>query len=131
MSVEVTRGRPGKSNDNPRVEQKNDTHVRKLLGYCRIDQESLIKEINELYEASNLLNNFFCTNHKLVFKERRGSHYYRKYDNPTTPCQKLLASGALNELEKTHLTEIMISLDPYKLNKLIEAKQRSILRRLR
>jgi len=40
-------------------------------------------------------------------------------------------SGALNELEKTHLTEIMINLDPYKLNKLIEAKQRSILRKLR
>lgn len=131
VPVAVTRGRPGKSNDNPHVEQKNDTHVRKLLGYGRVDQESLIKEMNELYEASNLLNNFFCTNHKLVFKERRGSHYYRKYDNPTTPCQKLLASGALNELEKTHLTEIMINLDPYKLNKLIEAKQRSILRRLR
>jgi hypothetical protein len=129
--VAVTRGRPGKSNDNPHVEQKNDTHVRKLLGYGRIEQESLVKEMNELYEASSLLNNFFCTNHKLAYKERRGARYYRKYDKPTTPCQKLLAAGTLNELEKTHLTEIMTNLDPYKLNKLIDAKQRSILRKLR
>jgi len=131
VPVTVTRSRPGRSNDNPHVEQKNDTHVRKLLGYGRIDRESLIDEMNELYEASNLLNNFFCTNHKLVFKERRGSRYYRKYDKPITPCQRLLNSDALNELENTHLTEMMINLDPYKLNKLIESKQRSILRKIR
>jgi len=131
VPVEVTRGRPGKSNDNPHVEQKNNTHVRQLLGFGRIEQQSLVGEINALYDASNLLNNFFCANRRLVFKERRGSRYYKKYDEPSTPCQRLLASGALNELQRTHLTEIMISLNPYKLSTLIEAKQRSILRMVR
>jgi hypothetical protein len=131
VPIEFTRGRPGRCNDNPHVEQKNDTHVRKLLGYSRINQKSLIHEMNELYEASNLLNNFFCTNHKLIFKERRGASYYKKYDKPITPCQRLLASDSLSQLQKTHLTEVMINLDPYKLNKLIDAKVRSILGKLR
>jgi len=117
--VEITRGRPGRSNDNPHVEQKNYTHVRKLLGYQRIDDESLVKDINELYKAANLLNNFFCANRKLVFKERRGSKYYKRYDDPATPCQRLLASGQLTEPQKTHLTEVQINLDPYKLRQLL------------
>lgn len=131
IPVEITRGRPGRSNDNPHVEQKNYTHVRKLLGYQRIEDESLVKDINELYKAANLLNNFFCANRRLVFKERRGSKYYKKYDDPATPCQRLLASGQLTEPQKTHLTEVQINLDPYKLRQLIDAKSRRIFSKLR
>ena len=131
IPVEMTRGRPGKSNDNPHVEQKNYTHVRKLLGYQRIEEEPLVKDINELYEAANLLNNFFCTNRRLIFKERRGSKYYKKYDDPATPCQRLLASEYLSEPQKTHLIEVQINLDPYKLRRLIDAKLHRIFSKLR
>jgi hypothetical protein len=129
--VEMTRGRSGKSNDNPHVEQKNYTHVRKLLGYQRMEDESLIDLINELYEAANLLNNFFCANRKLIFKERRGSRYYKKYDAPATPCQRLLASDHISQLQKTHLVEMQTNLDPYKLRRLIDAKLRKIFSKLR
>jgi hypothetical protein len=129
--VEITRGRPGRSNDNPHVEQKNYTHVRKLLGYQRIEDESLIKDINELYESANLLNNFFCANRRLIFKERRGSKYYKKYDDPATPCQRLLASNKLTEPQKVHLTEVQINLDPFKLRQFIDAKRRKIFDKLR
>lgn len=131
IPIEMTRGRPGRSNDNPHVEQKNNTHVRKLLGYQRIEDEALLKDINALYEASNLLNNFFCTNRRLVFKERRGSRYYKKYDAPATPCQRLLASEHITELQKTHLIEVQTNLDPYKLRRLIDALQSKIFRKLR
>ena len=129
--VEMTRGRPGKKNDNPHVEQKNYTHVRLLLGWQRIDNPELIKEINEMYEAANLLTNFFCANRHMVHKERRGSRYYKRYDEALTPADRLLASGCLNEAQKIHLTEVRINLDPYKLRRLIDAKQRSIFRKLR
>jgi transposase InsO family protein len=129
--VEMTRGRPGKSNDNPHVEQKNYTHVRLLLGWDRIEKQALIKEINEMYEAANLLTNFFCTNRHLIHKERRGSRYYKRYDKATTPADRLLASESLNEAQKAHLREIKYNLDPYKLRKLIDAKQRTILRAIR
>ena len=129
--VEMTRGRPGAKNDNPHVEQKNHTHVRLLLGWQRIEDPELIKAINEMYEAANLLTNFFCTNRHLVFKERRASKYYKKYDQPLTPCDRLMASKHVTELQKTWLTEVRLNLDPYKLRKLIDAKQRFIFSKLR
>ena len=129
--VEMTRGRPGKKNDNPHVEQKNYTHVRLLLGWDRIENRALIKEINQMYEAANLLTNFFCANRHLVYKERRGSRYYKRYDEPTTPADRLLASESLNEAQRTHLCAIRCNLDPYQLRKFIDAKQRSIFRKLR
>jgi len=131
VPVQMTRGRSGKKNDNPHVEQKNNTHVRLLLGYQRIEDQSLIKDINLLYEASNLLNNFFCANRRLVFKERRGSRYYKRYDQPATPCQRLLDSGRLNEAQLTHLAEVHGNLDPYKLRTLIDAKLDLIFKKLR
>lgn len=129
--VTMTRGRSGHGNDNPHVEQKNYTHVRLLLGYQRIEDPELIKAINQLYEAFNLMNNFFCATRKLILKERRGSKYYKKYDKPATPCDRLLASKHINELQKTHLTEKKINLDPYKLRMLIDTKQKEILDQLR
>ena len=129
--VAMTRGRPGAKNDCPHVEQKNHTHVRLLLGWQRIENPELIKEINEMYEAANLLTNFFCANRHMVFKERRGSKYYKKYDDALTPCDRLLASEHVTELQKTWLTEVRLNLDPYKLRQLIDAKQRSIFRKLR
>ena len=129
--VHMTRGRPGRKNDNPHVEQKNYTHVRLLLGYQRIEDPALIKDLNDLYAAANLLNNFFCSNRRLIFKERRGSRYYKKYDAPATPCQRLLASGHINEAQVTHLTDVMINLDPYELRTFIDAKRQAIFRKLR
>ena len=130
-AVEMTRGRPGKSNDNPHVEQKNRTHVRCLLGYDRIENPDLVKLINELYEVTGLFNNYFCANRKLTFKEKRGAKYYKRYDEPTTPCDRLLASPEVTEPQKTHLTEVKLNLDPYKLRSQIDAKQSRILRALR
>ena len=127
----MTRGRPGAKNDNPHVEQKNYTHVRLLLGWQRIEKPELIKEINQMYEAANLLTNFFCANRHLVHKERRGSRYYKRYDEPQTPADRLLQSDCLNEAQKIHLTELRSNLDPYKLRKIIDTKQRSIFSKLR
>ena len=129
--VQMTRGRPGKKNDNPHVEQKNYTHVRLLLGYQRIDNPALIKDLNDLYAAANLLNNFFCSGRRLILKERRGSRYYKKYDEPATPCERLLASAQINEAQRTHLTDVRINLNPYELRTFIDTKREAIFRKLR
>ena len=129
--VSMTRGRAGKKNDNPHVEQKNYTHVRLLLGYQRIEDPTLLRDINALYEAANLLNNFFGANRRLIFKERRGARYYKRYDPPATPSERLSASGHLNEAQLTHLTEVRLNLDPYALRTFIDAKRNAILNKLR
>lgn len=131
IPVEMTRGRAGKKNDNPHVEQKNYTHVRLLLGYQRIGIAALVPDINKLYEAANLLSNFFCASRKLIFKERRGSRYYKRYDAPATPAERLLASGILGPDEGAALAATLRTLDPYKLRAQIDAQRDAIFTALR
>ena len=127
----MTRGRPGRANDNPHVEQKNNTHVRLLLGYQRIEDPELIKDINQLYEAANFLQNYFLTSMRLTFKERRGARYHRRHDDVATPYQRLMDHSDTTELQKTHLTEVKCNLDPYKLRTQIDALQSKIFKKLR
>jgi len=129
--ISLTRGRPRHGNDQAHVEQKNWSHVRLLLGYQRIEDPSLVPKINELYRAWALFNNFFCTNLKLVAKMKVGSRYKKKYDDPKTPYQRLMESEHINEAQKTYLTEIYCNLNPFKLKKQIDYKQRQILNALR
>ncbi|MDR7556047.1 MAG: transposase family protein [Armatimonadota bacterium] len=49
--IQFTRSRPYKKDDNAHVEQKNWTHVRKLLGWDRYDSPDALAAINDLYRA--------------------------------------------------------------------------------
>jgi len=49
--VQFTRGRPYKKDDNAHIEQKNWTHVRKLLGWDRYDSPQAVAAINALYRT--------------------------------------------------------------------------------
>jgi len=84
----MTRGRPYKKNDQCYVEQKNYTHVRKLLGYDRLDCPNLKSIVNDLYKNEwSLLQNFFMPQVKLIEKIRVGGKYKRKHSEPKTPFQ--------------------------------------------
>jgi len=76
-------------------------------------------------------NNFFCANLKLIEKVKVGSRYKKKYDDPKTPYQRLLESKHLNQAQKNHLTEVYCNLNPFKLKKQIDYKQRQIFNVLR
>jgi len=81
--IQFTRGRPYKKDDNAHIEQKNWTHVRKLLGYVRYDTPLALAAINDLYRHElRLFQNLFLPSVKLVRKERIGSRLRRRYDAP-------------------------------------------------
>jgi hypothetical protein len=46
---------PYKKDDNAHVEQKNWTHVRKLLGWERYDTAEALQRINSLYERLRIM----------------------------------------------------------------------------
>ncbi len=48
QEIQFTRGRPDKKDDNTHIEQKNWTHVRRLLGYVRYDSPEARETINDL-----------------------------------------------------------------------------------
>src|SRR5262249_30117433 len=76
------------------VEQKNWTHVRKLLGWDRYDGLEALTLINRLYEQLRIFQNLFQPSMKLRTKTRKGSRVIRRYDQPRTPWARLLRAQA-------------------------------------
>jgi hypothetical protein len=73
QGVQFTRGRPYKKDDNAHIEQKNWTHVRKLVGYLRYDTPAAVAALSDLYRHElRLLQNLFLPSVKLRGKERAG-----------------------------------------------------------
>lgn len=116
------RGRPYRKNDQCHVEQKNWTHVRQLFGYGRIDDESLIEFMDEIYEEWNLLQNFFLPQMKLKSKMRLGARYQRQYTEPLTPYSRLIASDKVTSKNKKKLRDLKSSLNPILLKRSLDKK---------
>jgi hypothetical protein len=121
--IQFTRGRPYKKDDNAHIEQKNWTHVRKILGYLRYDSPSALQAINDLYqkELSSMMN-LFQPSVKLVEKSRVGSRLKRTYDLPTTPLDRLLGCKLADPAKLQELKKLRASCDPFKLSQIIEQK---------
>ena len=112
--VKFSRRRPYRKNDAAHVEQKNDTHVRQIFGYERIDHPELIELMNEIYQDYwNPLLNFFCPTMKLIQKLRIGGKVRKYYDNPKTPCDRLLESKKLTPLREAKLSLKRKELNPF------------------
>jgi len=121
--VYFTRSRPYRKNDNAHVEQKNYTHVRQLLGYDRLENPRLVSAVNDLYRSAwEPFHNFFRPCVKLVAKERIGSRYRKRYDQPRTPYQRLIDSGCLSREQSAALRQAKQHLDPFELKSRIEDK---------
>ncbi len=127
--IAFTRSRPYKKDDNAHIEQKNWTHVRKLLGWDRYDSDEALEAINDLYRNEwRLWMNLFQPSVKLVRKVRVGSRLRRVYDPPLTPFDRLLALGQGRTRQLTQLRKLREKLDPFELAETIEHKLESIYR---
>jgi hypothetical protein len=114
--IALTRSRPYRKNDNCFVEQKNYTHVRELFGYERIEDERLVKLMDEIYTNYwNPLQNFFLPNFKLKEKVRIGAKIKKTYDKPMTPYDRLMKSDHLSDTQKRALAERKRELNPFTL----------------
>jgi hypothetical protein len=123
--ITFTRSRPYKKNDNAHIEQKNFTHVRKIIGYARFDTKEQQEMMNALYRNElRLYINFFQPSQKLIKKERIGSKIKRIYDKPKTPYQRVMESEDIAGEVKQRLTEQYERLNPFALKRAIDKKIR-------
>jgi transposase InsO family protein len=123
QKIQLTRGRPYKKDDNAHIEQKNWTHVRKLLGWERYDTHEAVEAINALYSCElRLWLNLFLPSVKLVKKVRIGSKLRRVYDEPRTPLQRVKACREANAEMVAWLEEQRKRLDPFQLARVIDGK---------
>lgn len=119
-----TRSRPEMKNDNAYIEQKNNTHVRKLVGYHRYDQAEQVELMNDLYRNEyRLFTNFFRPMMKIKSKEKINNSVCKKtYDEAKSPYWRLMACGQLSKDEKEKLTALYLSLNPIQLRRAINEK---------
>jgi hypothetical protein len=125
--VAIQRGRPYKKNDQCHVEQKNFTHVRELWGWERMDQKQLIELMNDIYRNEwSMLQNLFFPQMKLQSKLRVGAKYKKKYTEPMTPLERILASPSVAPEVKEKLRKLEQDTNPFELKKSIETKLKVI-----
>ena len=123
QEIQFTRGRPYKKDDNAHIEQKNWTHVRKLLGYVRYDTPAALEAINDLYAHElRLLQNLFLPSVKLLRKERVGARLRRRYDGPRTPFERVEESAQADPRAVAQLRALRARLDPFALAQTIDRK---------
>jgi len=109
--ISFTRSRPYKKNDNCFVEQRNNSVVRRTVGYYRFDTPEQLSLLNALYERLRLYTNYFLPVMRLKEKHRDGSHLTRRYDAPQTSYKRLLQHPDLAQEPKDTLRQEYASLN--------------------
>ncbi len=93
----LTRSRAYKNNDQAWIEQKNGAVVRKLVGYDRLEGETATAALGKLHQVARLYVNLFQPSFKLESKTREGAKVKKKYFDPATPYERLLANSRVTE----------------------------------
>lgn len=125
-NITFTRSRAYRKNDACYVEQKNWSVVRRNVGYARFDTAGELACLNELYEAVREHTNYFMPSARLLSKTREGAKVVKRYDVPTTPYARVLASPLVSEEAKARLTARYETLNPAALKRTITDLQKRL-----
>ena len=121
--IGFTRSRPYKKDDNAHIEQKNWTHVRKLIGWDRYETPESVAALNDLYRNElRLYMNLFQPSVKLIRTERKGARKARRYDEPRTPLDRLAKMPGADPKKVADLLHLRSKLDPFALSRIIRCK---------
>lgn len=111
-----TRSRPYKKNDQATIESKNNHLVRRYAYYWRYDTPEELALLNRLWPLVNdRLNYLVPTKTPIGWDTDSQGRRRRRYDQPTTPCQRLLTAGVLSPAQDAGLRAYRASLNPARL----------------
>jgi hypothetical protein len=119
--IRMSRSRPYKKNDNAWIEQKNWTHVRKVVGYRRYDSARELQLLNQIYALERLYRNFFQPTIKIREKLRIQGRIRRRYEPARTPYQRLLDNRQVPVRLQQQLRAQYEQLNPAQLRRDLEA----------
>ena len=114
-AIDFSHSRSYHKNDCPRVEQRNGSLVRRLIGYDRYTTKAAYQQLQRVYNLLCLHANFFQPICKLVSYERQGSRVIKRYDRAQTAYQRLLALGVLDGPTQERLEQQYLRLNPLQL----------------
>ena len=125
--IELSRSRPGKSNDNMYVEERNGHVIRKTVGYMRLDCCEAVDALNLLYDILTPYLIHFVAVRRTIGKEKVQSWYRRTYEKiPQTPYQRILAHEAVDESVKERLRKEHNLLNPLIMKREIEKRLKAV-----
>lgn len=124
--VRFTRGRSYRKNDQAYVEQRNYLAIRRLVGHDRLNSKEAQRLLHQLYSLLRLQLNFLRPMRKLVSKQRHGAKVVKRYDEPRTPYQRLLAHGSLAPEVLRDLALVHDRLNPAELQRRIATLLRQL-----
>jgi len=118
--IEYTRSRPYHKDDNHLIEGKNNTNIRQVIGYSRLENKKELAIMIELFQAVADLKNYFTPSIKQTSKIRIGGHIQIQRKDIRTACQRLLDSEHTTTEEKEELLRRKKKLNPFLLSKKID-----------
>lgn len=125
--IELSRSRPGKSNDNMFVEERNGHVIRRTVGYQRLDCIEAVEALNLLYDALTPYLIHFVAVRRTFEKEKVQSKYRRTYEKrPKTPYQRILEHPAVEESVKEKLCQEHMTLNPLTMKREIEKRLHTV-----
>jgi hypothetical protein len=127
QEIELSRGRPFHSDDNPHVEQKNGYLVRRLLSNFRLDSAEQLAWLDRLYtDLLRPFNNCFQPVMHGLGRIQVGERSRRLHDTPRTPLQRLLETGAAEPAKIQELVELYTTVSPLTLKRSIDRQLRAM-----
>lgn len=127
----MTRSEPNKKNDNMCIEERNNSIVRKHLGYHRLDDVSFVSLISEILRIACLLHNHFMPVRRMVSKERIGAKWKRTFEKEAlTPYERVLREKTIPEQDKTMLRIAHDALNPLHLRRKLDTLKAELMKKL-
>lgn len=127
-----TRGRPGHSNDNRIVEQKNSSLVRAYFGYQHLHTLEQLQAMNEIYEEMRLYYNLFQPVLRQIERTAVSgpdgiTRTRRKQDRAKTPLQRLIeATPPISRQTRERLLALRNSTNPLQLKRSIHSRLQAL-----
>ncbi len=122
-----TRSRSYHKNDQAHIEGKNYESVRRVVGYGRIEDPTLVDMWNDIYQNEHrLLTNFFYPTMKLKDKKRVDAKIIKHHGVARTPYERILASPTVSEETKQRLITQYQGLNPMALQRSMHKKIKHI-----
>lgn len=119
--LQLSRSRPYQKNDNRFVEENNHSLIRAYIGHDRLDTQTQLKVLRQLYEKLWLYHNFFQPVMRLQEKVYVSPlQYRRKYDQAKTPFDRLKEKNILKENTQHKLEALRDQTNPMTLRNQID-----------
>lgn len=120
--LQISRSRPYQKNDNRFVEENNSSLVRAYVGHGRLDTQTQLTVLRQLYEKLWLYHNFFQPVMRLNAKQFINPLKHRRhYDRAATPLDRLIKMDVLSPSLRLNLEDLRTRTNPMALRMQIDA----------